>query len=224
MAGRPRKTGYEKYRYNADHYISPHDLLVKELGAVLIHQSDKTEPAKWAPPLEEKEEEDMGLFDQYAAEGMDLGEVKLNPFGIDDGVYEMAFAGAELLDPSQEGWDPQIQFDFIVIANADGSPTQFKDRRYMEKMRYPTTIKHDDDDKARDARKAIDRIAQRMYSLGVSDPLSADIADINKLKGERFITRLNTGQAREGKRAPQFFNVLNKKKSDEEATKSFFDQ
>jgi hypothetical protein len=222
MAARRRWVGYEKYRTE---YVSPHDLLTKELGAVLIHHSDKTVPAKWAPPLEKKEEVNtMGLFDQYAAEGMDLGEVKLNPFSFDDGVYEMAFAGAELVDPSQDGWDPQIQFDFIFIANADGSPTQFKDRRYMEKMRYPTTIKHDDDDKAKAARKAIDRIAQRMYSLGVSDPLNADIADINKLKGERFITKLTTGQAKEGQRAPQFFNVLNKKKSDDEATKSFFDQ
>lgn len=222
MAGRPRKIGYEKYRVEA---FSVHDLLVKELGAVLIHYSDKTVPAKWAPPLEEKEEEkDMGLFDQYVAEGMELGDVKLNPFAFEDGTYEMAFAGAELLEPSGGFPDPSLQFDFIFIAKSDGSPTNDKDRRYSEKMRYPLTTKHDDGDKADAAKKAIDRIAQRLYSLGINDPLHADISDINELKGHRYICKLSTGQEREGKRAPQFFNILAKKKSDDEQTKNFFEQ
>lgn len=225
MPGRPRKIGFEKYRSESPHKNTSefvHDLLVKELGAVLVSSSDKTAPEKWAPTLEEVES--MGLFDQYAREGMDLGEIRLNPFAYDDGTYEMAFAGAELLDPSQDGWDPQIEFDFIIIANSDGSPTPLKDRRYSEKMRFPVTIKQDDEDKEKAAKKAIDRIAQRMYSLGIADPVNADISDINKLKGERFITRLQTGTAKEGQRAPQFFNILAKKRSDEEATKSFFDE
>jgi hypothetical protein len=224
MAGRPRKIGYEKYRVE---YVNVHELLTSELGAVLIHQSDKTVPAKWAPPLEEKQKEEvniMGLFDQYAAEGMDLGEVKLNPFAFEDGVYEVAFVGAELLDPSQEGWDPQIQFDYVFVAMGDGSPTSLRDRRYQEKFRYPITVKHDDDDKAKAARGAIDRIAQRMYSLGVKDPLNADIADINELKSNRYIVKLTTPTPKQGQQQRQFFNVLTAKKSDDEATKSFFDQ
>lgn len=227
MPGRPRKLGYEKYRIEPTHESTSefvHDLLVRELNAELVPDSDKTVPQQWAPPLEEKEDKDMGLFDQYAAEGMDLGDIKLNPYAFEDGTYEMAFAGAELLEASQEGWDMQIQFDFIFIAKGDGSPTQLKDRRYQEKMRYPSTVKHDDDDKAKQARKAIDRIAQRMYSLGVADPLNSDIQDINKLKGERFITRLNTPVPKQGMKEVQFFNILTKKKSDDEATKSFFDE
>ena len=222
MAGRPRKIGYEKYRVE---YVDVHELLTKELGAVLIHHSDKTVPAKWALPLEKKEEEnEMGLFDQYAAEGMDLGDIELSKFAFKDGVYEVAFAGASVLEPSQEGWDPQIEFDFVFVANGDGSPTKYKDRRYSERMRYPVTIKHDDDDKAKSARNAIDRIAQRMYSLGVAEPLNADVADINQLKGNRFIVRFNTPVPKAGQGEVQFFNILTKKKSDEEATSSFFNE
>lgn len=225
MPGRPRRNRYEINAVHGSTSEFVHDLLVRELNATLVPDSDKTVPAQWAPPLEKKEDANMGLFDQYAAEGLDLGQVKLDPYSFKDGTYLMAFVGAEVTEPSNEDWDPGIQFDFIFISNADGSPTDLKDRRYQEKMRYPTTIKHDDDDKAKAAKKAIDRIAQRMYSLGVPNPLEADIADINKLKGQKFVVSLKTGTAKEaGAKPPQWFNILGKQKTDAESTSSFFDQ
>lgn len=229
MAGRPRKIGIEKYNLSAAHQATSefvHDLLVRELEAVLIPDSDKTVPEEWAPPLTEKEEEDMGLFDSLKEAGVDLGAVELNPFNYADGIYEMAFSAAELLAPTTEGWDFQLELTFQIIGLVSGEETKHKGKPFSERLRMPkaTDVKSDDDDVRVKAENALARLFQRLNQLGLAPEVIAgvDVKDINELRGNKYIVPLNTPKPKPGFTERQFVGFIRPKKSDDQATDDLF--
>jgi hypothetical protein len=194
MVARPRKNRYESITQSQFGSTSElvHHLLVSELGAVLVPETDKTAPEIWAKPLE-KEEEDMGLFDQYAAAGVDLGDIELS-FNYKDGIYCMAFTGAELQEARQKEWGMQIEVRYLFVGDANGNKHKYTGKVYTEWLSLPAaaSLKSDDEDVAKRANGALTRTFQRLYQLGIEDPQKMDLADLNKFKGNRYIVPLNT--------------------------------
>lgn len=197
MPGRPRKPRYEiQSKFNSTSEFV-HDLLVRELGAKLVPDSDKTVPQPWAPPrLTEKElKELMGFFDDLAADGVDLGQVELDPkFNYPDGTYVMAFAKAVFKPRKQKDWNDQIETTYLIVSMADGEDTAFRGKKYTEWLAIPDAkqIKSDDNEIRERAQGALNRTFQRLYQLGIEDPKSCSAEDLAELIGIQYVVTLNT--------------------------------
>lgn len=224
MPGRRRKIGLDKYHVEQLTSEEIHKLLVKELGAKLIPGSDKTVPQPWAPPLIKKEEEDMGLFDDLAEAGIDLGDIDLDPFNYADGLYIMRFVSCEVLPPKQVDWDMQMEFTYQFESMADGEPTKYKGKPYTERLRMTTAkdLKSDDADVAKRAANNLQKLLQRIHQLGHQDPPHADIIEINAFKGNRYVVPLNTPEPAPGFRERQWVGMIRPVASDEDATNDLF--
>lgn len=202
-----------------------HDLLVKELGAELIPDSDKTPTQEWAQPLKEKEDSDMGMFDDLVAAGIDLGDVDLNPFEYNDGIYIMAFVRAEIMPPREEKWDPQLELNYVFVSMSDGSETKYKGKSFTERFRIPSaaSLKSDDDGVKKGAEGHLTRLFQRIHQLGHPNPASADVVEMNeKFRGNKYIVPLNTPKPKPGFDERQFVGIVKPLKSDEDATSDLF--
>jgi len=202
-----------------------HDLLVKELGAKLVPDSDKTVSQPWAQPQEKKEESDMGMFDDLAAAGIDLGEIDLNPFAYNDGIYIMAFVRSEIVPPKDADWDPQLELNYVFVSMSDGSETKYRNKTFSERFRIPKAadLKSDDDDIKKKAEGALTRLFQRLHQLGHPNPASADVIEMNeKFRGNKYIVPLNTPKPQPGYSERQFVGIVKPLKSDEEETSDLF--
>jgi len=210
MPGRPRRIGLDKYHTEDLTSEEIHKLLVKTLGAKLVPDDDETVPAEWAKPkLTQKEMEDMGLFDEYAKAGIDLGEIDLTPFRYDDGIYTMAFVGADFQEAKKREWGHQIETRFMFIGDAEGNKNKYTGKSHTMWLSLPlvSSTKSDDDDIKKKALGALNRTFQTLYALGIEEPQKMNLEDLAPLKGERYIVKLNT-PAENNPNSTQFTNVL----------------
>jgi hypothetical protein len=209
MPGRRRKIGLEKYRAKEFTPEDIHNLLVKELGASLVPDSDKTVPQEWAPPkLTQREMEEMGLFDQYAEAGVDLGNIELLPFRYDDGIYVMALAGFDFQQAKKAEWGNQIELRWMFVGDANGDKNKYTGKSHVNWLSLPlaSNLKSDDSDIAKRANGALSKTFQTLFAMGIADPKSMELKDMVKLKGVKYIVALNTPQENNEK-GTQYTNV-----------------
>ena len=195
MPGRPRKIGLDKYHVDVLTMEEVHKLLVKELGAKLVPDSDNTVPQEWAPPkLTQKEMEEMGLFDSYKQAGVDLGNIELDPFKYDDGIYVMALAGFTFGAAKKQEWGNQLELRFMIVGDSNGEPNKYTGKSHTMWLSFPLpqSLKSDDDDIKAKANMSLQRSFQTLHAMGIPDPKEMELADLQKLQSTKFQIRLNT--------------------------------
>jgi hypothetical protein len=170
---RPKKNKYEitaKYRSTAEF------LLVTKLGATLISETTLTQ---------EEKETYMGLFDELKAAGHDLDGIQLDPFKYEDGIYEMALASVVLEPPRQDGWNYTLEFTFTFVNG------KYKDKPYKIQHQIPTAENMAKDQE--EETKRLTKTFQRLHQIGVKDPSSAEVQEINaEFRGHRYMVPLET--------------------------------
>ena len=114
--GRPRYDLQGFYHSKSSDHI--HALLVKELGAELIPDTDDTKIQPWAPTLEEirERQEEMGLLKHLEEKGIDVGAIPLDPFAVDPGVYTVALEEAKIrpIDGNAD-YECSLDIRFMVL-------------------------------------------------------------------------------------------------------------
>jgi hypothetical protein len=188
---RPKKNKYEitaKYRSTAEF------LLVTKLGATLISESTLTQ---------EEKETYMGLFDELKAAGHNLDDIQLDPFKYEDGIYEMALASVVLEPPRQAGWNYTLEFNFTFT---DG---KYRSKPYKIQHQIPTAENMAKDEVAET--KRLTQTFQRLHQIGVKDPASVEVQEVNaNFAGNRYMVPLET-QASGAFKDRQFAKIIRPK-------------
>jgi hypothetical protein len=183
-------------------------LLKRELGARRLPDEEvpTKEPAK-KRTREEQEEEDMGLFDAFIEDGIDIENVPLDPFKYDDGTYLCTFVGVELREvKDNEKFDMSLNFKYQIVGTQPegmypGKPIS-TDGKFLPSKKFVA------EDKAK-AEEFLGYAMQRIKNLGIEVPHKADVSSINELKGIRVLVTLKTAKPKnEGDEPRQFVNSV----------------